>query len=102
MGHIHLGVLPRTKKWREVVDLLAAGFPDEQVVAASAIASERDFANAVHDPVFVEAVRLLALIPQAARSDDFDDGLRAGSVSMFPTRRFLPTSWSLRAVASIA
>lgn len=76
MGHIHLAVLPGTKKWRQVVALLDAHAADDVVIAASAIAAERDFARAANDPVLVEAVRLLALIPHAARSSDFGAALR--------------------------
>jgi hypothetical protein len=89
MGHIHLGVLPRSKKWREVVDLLAGGSTPNIVIAASARAAEKDLLNAAQDPVFVEAVRLLLLIPLAARSKDFGDALRTqglqitGEISLF-------------------
>lgn len=76
MGHIHLGVLPNSRKWREVVDLLTDGASDGRVVAASASAAERDLLSASSDAVFVEAVRLLATIPAAARSDDFGQALR--------------------------
>ena len=89
MGHIHLGVLPKSKKWRDVVDLLAGGADSKTVIAASARAAERDLLNAAQDPVFVEAVRLLFLIPIAARSKNFGEALRAnglqitGEVSLF-------------------
>jgi hypothetical protein len=89
MGHIHLGVLPKSRKWRDVVDLLADGAADQSVVAASARAAERDFLDAARDPVFVEAVRLLLSIPLAARKADFGDALRSldlpieGEVSLF-------------------
>lgn len=76
MGPIHLAVLPGTKKWRLVIDLLDAHAADDVVIAASAIAAERDFERAADDPVLVEAVRLLALIPHAARSSDFGATLR--------------------------
>ncbi|WP_374433339.1 hypothetical protein [Tabrizicola sp.] len=76
MGHIHLGVLPKTKKWREVVGAIIEGSPDRQIVAASARAAENDLLSAANDPVFVEAVRLLLSIPLAARASDFGDGLR--------------------------
>ena len=35
MGHVRLGKLPRTRKWREVVDLLAAGVGPAQVADAT-------------------------------------------------------------------
>ena len=75
MGHIHLAVLPQTKKWREVVDLLTSGAADTDVMAASAIAAERELANASNDVVFIEALRLLFMIPFAARSKEFGRSL---------------------------
>lgn len=76
MGHIHLGVIPRTKPWKKVVALLEAGADVEEIAAASAKAAERSLLGASTDPVFVEAVRLLISIPIAARSADFGDALR--------------------------
>ena len=75
MGHIHLGVLPQTRKWRDVVALLEVG-ADAAVFAASAVAAERDLAEAARDAVFVESVRLLLMIPHAARSEAFAERLR--------------------------
>lgn len=76
MGHNTLGVLPRSKRWKEVVRLLDAGAADSSVVAASARAAEKDMLGAANDPVFVEAVRLLLNIPLAARAEDFGKALR--------------------------
>lgn len=76
LGHIHLGVLPNTVKWRAVVDGLQTGASDAEVLAASAVAAEDSLLAAPKDPGFVEAVRLLAMIPLAARSPDFGSGLR--------------------------
>jgi hypothetical protein len=75
MGHIHLGRLPASRKWAAVADLIFEGSSVEAIAAASAIAAERELASAAHDKAFVEAVRLLALIPQAARQDDFAKAL---------------------------
>lgn len=76
MGHIHLATLPGTRRWREVVELLDAQAAAGNVVAASAHAAERELARAAQDPVLHTAVRLLSLIPQAARSENFGAGLR--------------------------
>ena len=76
MGHTTLGVLPKTRYWTDVVDLLAHGAATKDIVAASARAAERDLLGASSDPVFVETVRLLLEIPAAARSTDFGDALR--------------------------
>lgn len=77
MGHIHLGRLPGSRKWIAVAKLIAEGAPVDALAAASAVAAERDLAAAANDPVFVEAVRLLALIPQAAKAEDFGKALLA-------------------------
>lgn len=76
MGHIHLGTLPRTRLWNDVVSLLKDSASVEQVAAASAQAAEASLRGASGDPVFVEAVRLLVSIPIAARLPDFGDALR--------------------------
>lgn len=76
MGHIHLGTLPRTQLWKDVVSLLDGHAATEDVAAASAHAAEAALLKASSDPVFVEAVRLLVTIPNAARQDDFGDALR--------------------------
>lgn len=76
MGHNTLGVLPRTAYWRSVVELIADGAPIEEVIAASADATEATLLDAASDPVFVEAVRLLLAIPAAGRADDFAAALR--------------------------
>ncbi|MCQ0972198.1 hypothetical protein MLD63_17400 [Paracoccus sp. TK19116] len=82
MGHIHLQVLPGSRKWRQVVELLGSEAADETVLAASAIAAERDLLRAANDPVFVEAVRLLLMIPFSARSDDFAQSLRDSDLAV--------------------
>ena len=76
MGHIHLATLPGTRQWREVVKLLNERAGAATVVAASAVAAEKSLALAATDPTMAAAVRLLALIPQAARSRDFAGALR--------------------------
>ena len=62
MGHTLLARLPGSRKWREVVDLLDDGAAPGVVASAAAVAAERDLEKAADDPVFVEALRLLALI----------------------------------------
>ena len=40
MGHIRLGVLPKSRKWKQVVGLIAGGADVEHIAAASADAAE--------------------------------------------------------------
>lgn len=76
MGHIHLLRLPGTKRWREVAELLAGEAAPEEILAASAVAAETQLAGLADEPGYVEALRLLALIPQAARDAHFGARLR--------------------------
>jgi hypothetical protein len=82
VGHIHLGVLPGTKRWRAVVSLLEDGALPDDVIASAAHAAEKEFEHAPNDPIFVETVRLLGLIPVAARRDDFGRALRELSLNV--------------------
>ena len=52
MGHIRLGTLPQSKKWRDVVALLETDAPLERVAEAAAKASETDLSRASTDPQF--------------------------------------------------
>ncbi|WP_050927606.1 hypothetical protein [Aestuariivita boseongensis] len=71
MGHIRLGTLPQSKKWREVVALLNSDAPLEQIAQAAADASERDLKRASDDPVFQHVSNLLVTLPLQARSPSF-------------------------------
>lgn len=82
MGHIRLGGgLPRTKKWREVVALVAGdGSPAE--VADATIQAAEEFLAAGADPAVVHTVWLLTQLPDAARSADFAAALASVGVSV--------------------
>jgi hypothetical protein len=75
MGHIRLGTLPKTKKWNQVVSLIAAGADIERVAAASADAAEHGLERASHDEGLAHAFWLLTQIPQAARQSNFSERL---------------------------
>lgn len=76
MGHIHLGVLPQSRKWQAVVALLEDRAPEVDVIQAAALAAERELRSAPEDAIFVECVRLLGMIPAAARNENFGRALR--------------------------
>lgn len=71
MGHIRLGTLPQSKKWREVVSLLDADAPVERIAEAAVRASDRDLARASDDPGFQFISRLLVNAPLTARSPEY-------------------------------
>lgn len=77
MGHVRLGKLPGTRKWQQVVDLVAEGGDLGQVAAASADAVESGLRGASRDPTLVHSFWLLTQLPLAARKGDFAAALRA-------------------------
>jgi hypothetical protein len=46
MGHIRLGTLPKTQKWKQVVSLIAGGAKVDGIAAASAEAAENGLERA--------------------------------------------------------
>jgi len=76
MGHIRLGVLPKTRKWRQVVDELRLGGNVEAVAASASVASEASLQGASNDPAFLHGFWLLTQIPLAARGPNFAGDLR--------------------------
>jgi len=57
VGHIRLGELPRTKKWRDVVALIGEGTatPQEMVLAINKVADDRLRPLKVtgHSPIYI-------------------------------------------------
>jgi hypothetical protein len=76
MGHQHLGTLSRSREWREVVELIGAGAPVQDIAAATSLAAERQMADASNDPAIKHSVWLLTQIPIAAAQDNFGFELR--------------------------
>lgn len=77
MGHTRLGSLPRSRKWKEVIGLIAAGAGAEQIANAVIRAAETGLMAAAHHTGLVEAFWSLAQLTQAARENDFAAALRA-------------------------
>ncbi len=76
MGHIRLGALSQSKKWRQVVDLLRSTQTSRSIAAAAADAAEKSLQVAARDPAFLNAFWLLTQIPLAARGPTFAADLR--------------------------
>ncbi len=89
MGHIRLGTLARSKKWRAVIELLGSDASIPEIAEAAAKASEQDLARASRDSLFQFVSNLLVVLPHKARSPDYHgymddlgiDGQALGSVS---------------------
>src|SRR3954471_8862028 len=71
MGHQHLGTLPASRKWQQVVALISSGADIRDVAAATSEAAEQQMVDASNDPAVRYSFWLLTQIPGAARATDF-------------------------------
>jgi hypothetical protein len=71
MGHLRLGILPKSKRWNQVVELLGANGDIAKLADATAFAAEAELEAAKGDPALAYAVWLLTQLPLAARSSHF-------------------------------
>lgn len=72
MGHIRLGTLQQSKKWRDVIGLLDSDADIETIAEAAARASELDLKRASDDPFFQSVTQLLVQLPLLARAPGFE------------------------------
>jgi len=78
MGHIRLGRLPKTRKWKQVLGLLADGQASVKEIAQSTTAASANaFENFNSDPGLPYCYWLLTQITWHAKSDDFYEILEA-------------------------
>ena len=82
MGHVRLGILPKSRKWNQVVNELRLGAEVEEIAAATANAAEASLHSASNDPAFLHSFWLLTQIPLAARGPDFGGDLRRLGVEL--------------------
>jgi hypothetical protein len=72
MGHLRLGTLPTSRKWREVVALLPEPSSTvSEIAAATMEAAKHGVDRAADDAGFIETFWLLTQIPLAAREENF-------------------------------
>src|ERR671911_637188 len=89
MGHSKVAPPPSTRKWGEVVRVIAFGGDAEEVAGAAAEAVEGALSAAAHDPAVRHAFWLLTQVPSAAKNEDFVSSLRrlgiyAGETATLP------------------
>lgn len=89
MGHTRLGQLPRTRKWREVVELIAVGANVPQVASATIKAAESAFKFVSNDKGYNEAVWLITQLGLAASHSNPLEYLRSQGVDI-PNETSLP------------
>jgi hypothetical protein len=76
MGHQRIGVLPKTRNWEGVFDLIAGGGEVASVAASTAKTIEAALLNCANDPGVCGSFYLLARIPLAARDPDYPASLK--------------------------
>jgi hypothetical protein len=76
MGHVRLGVLPRSRKWRQVVEELHAGADVGTIAASAAEAAEASLKRASDDPACLHSFWLLIQVPLAPCGAAFAEDLR--------------------------
>ena len=67
MGHVRLGILPRTRAWNAVVQLITDGADVDAIASATSAASDKAFVAIQKDPGFTETVVLMTELGIAAK-----------------------------------
>jgi len=70
MGHSRIGTLPATRKWREVVALIANGADEAKIANAVMLAAGRTLARVRDDAGFREAMRMVMQLALAGSSQN--------------------------------
>jgi len=89
MGHIRLGQLPRTRKWRDVVELVAAGADIPQIANATIKAAESAFLFVRDDSGYNHAVWLMVQLGLASHQAQPLQHLRSHGIDI-PDNTSLP------------
>lgn len=82
MGHVRIGTLPRTRAWRDVVQLIADGADVTAIADATMRAAEKAFSFIQKDPGFKEAVWLMTQLAIAAKMPDPGDHLASVGIHL--------------------
>jgi len=96
MGHIRMGKLPRTRRWKEVLDLIGGNASSAAVASATLDAADAELSIAANDPGVLRTVWLLTQLPDAARNVHLGDALRELGlrVSDSPTTTEIATAFT--------
>jgi hypothetical protein len=89
VGHIRLGQLPRTRKWRDVVELVAVGADVSQVANATIRAADSAFSFVNNDSGYNQSVWLMTQLGLAAGEKDPLKYLRSQGIDI-PDNTSLP------------
>lgn len=85
MGHIRIGRLPKSARWREVVGLMQSDDATSADVARATLLASEDYLRvAANDPALVRAYWTLVRLMAGARGDDFAGELRRMGLDVEP------------------
>jgi len=59
MGHVRLGTLPKTRVWKNVIELIANEADVDEIAAATFEAADKAFESIQNDKGFLETVELM-------------------------------------------
>ena len=68
MGHSRIGTLPATRKWKEVVSLVASGADEAAIADAVMVAAAKTLVRVRDDAGFREAMRMVMQLALAGTS----------------------------------
>lgn len=75
MGHVRLGILPKTRAWKDVIELIANGASVASIANATMKAADKAFETIQQDAGFAEAVELMIQLATASKSQDLVEHL---------------------------
>jgi hypothetical protein len=82
MGHSRIGTLPATRKWKEVVSLIANGADEARIAEAVMMAAAKMLARVRDDAGFREAMRLVMQLALAGSSPNPGIELAAAGLAL--------------------
>jgi hypothetical protein len=95
MGHLWLGMLTATRRWKDVIGLIAEGAEVSRVAEATTHAWQRAFDTVQNDAGFREAVWLLTQLGVAGRSKTPNGHLDAAVVEITRSRSVVEVAMAL-------
>jgi hypothetical protein len=84
MGHVRLGILPMTRRWKEVIQLIAEGAEVSKIADATMFAADKALERMSSDPGFAHAAWLLTQLGVAAKQGDPKAHLENAGISVPP------------------
>ncbi len=82
MGHLHLGHLPRSYRWKQVISLLDEGAEIPELASSSVNAASKGLRNIPTDGGFTAIISYIFELAKASRSSDISDSLTSIGIDL--------------------